>query len=215
MFYWRFGRQSSGDGPPQQRSLWVFSSATDWSTELNTLVAPRCAPHIPYTGGTPSDPKLDPRTDVGPYCCIGQSQAAWRLPFTMRILPAIILGVGMLFFPESHRYFLMRDYEEKDLAALTKIRRAQPDADELRREFLAIKAEVHFDESFAKDRYPGKTAVILWLSQYSSLVNRRAAFHRVAVGCCTMFSQQLMGCNAMEAPLPRVQHVYTRECLPP
>lgn len=115
----------------------------------------------------------------------------------MQILPAIILGVGMLFFPESPRYFLMRDYEEKALAALSRIRRAQPDSDELRREFLAIKAEVLFDESVARERFPGKTGVTLWLSQYSSLVNSKPAFHRLAVGCCTMFFQQFMGCNAM------------------
>ncbi|ORY56995.1 general substrate transporter [Pseudomassariella vexata] len=137
----------------------------------------RCAPDIPYTGGTSSNPKFDPRTDVGPHGCTGQSQAAWRVPFSLQIAPALILGIGMIFFPESPRFFLMRNKEDKALRALAKLRRVHPDSETLREEYLSIKAEVLFDESVSRDKFPGKTGFSLWCSQYASL--------------------QFMGCNAI------------------
>ncbi|KAL2128543.1 hypothetical protein VTI74DRAFT_9041 [Chaetomium olivicolor] len=157
----------------------------------------RCAPDIPYTGGTTSAPTFDPYADVGQDGCSGQSEASWRLPFALQILPALILGIGMLLYPESPRYYLMRDNEEKALAALTRLRRAKPQDEALRREYLEIKAEVLFEESVARDKFPGKTGVALWLAQFKSLVNTWPAFKRLSVGCCTMFFQQFMGCNAM------------------
>lgn len=157
----------------------------------------RCAPEIPYSGGTPSDPKFDPRKDVPPGGCTGQSEAAWRVPFALQIFPALVLGIGMLFFPESPRYYLMRGNEIRALRSLAKLRRVHPDSDSLREEYLSIKAEVLFDESVAKDKFPGKSGVSLYLSQYASLVSTVPAFKRLSVGCVIMFLQQFIGCNAM------------------
>ena len=155
----------------------------------------RCAPDIPYTGGTESHRTFDPRHDVssgpgGP--CPGQSDASWRIPFAIQIAPALVLGVGMLFFPESPRYFLMRHNEPKALAALARLRRVHPDTASLRTEYLAIKAEVLFDEAHTRDKFPGQTGVRLFLSQHKALVSTRPAFHRLAIGTCIMFFQQFM-----------------------
>lgn len=157
----------------------------------------RCAPDIPYSGGTPSKPTFDPTQDVGPGGCNGQSDAAWRIPLAMQVLPALILGVGMCFFPESPRFFLMRQREEKALAALAQLRRVPPDTESLRGEYLAIKTEVLFDASIKRDRYPGKSGISLYLAEHASLVSTWPAFKRLAVGCCVMFFQQFMGCNAV------------------
>ena len=152
---------------------------------------PRCAPDIPYTGGTPSNPTFDPSQDVGPHGCTGQSAAAWRIPFAMQLAPAAVLGVGMLFFPETPRFYLMRRREDRALRALAKLRRTHPDSDSLREEYLAIKAEVLFDEAVARDKFPGKSGVGLWLAQYASLFSSWPAFRRISVGCCIMFFQQV------------------------
>ncbi|KAK6076506.1 D-xylose-proton symporter (hexose transporter) [Seiridium cupressi] len=82
----------------------------------------RCAPDIAYAGDS-----FDPTTDVGPNGCTGQSDAAWRVPFALQMFPALILGIGMLFFPESPRFFLMRHNEEKALRALARLRRSRCD----------------------------------------------------------------------------------------
>ncbi|KAK5994124.1 Major facilitator-type transporter ecdD [Cladobotryum mycophilum] len=157
----------------------------------------RCAPDIPYTGGTPSKRTFDPRKDVGPNGCSGQTDAAWRVPFALQIAPALILGIGMIFYPESPRYYLMRRNEDKALKSLAQLRRVHPDSDCLREEYLSIKAEVLFDESVARDQFLGKTGVALYIAQYASLVSTWPSFKRLAVGCVTMFSQQFIGCNAM------------------
>lgn len=157
----------------------------------------RCAPDIPYSGGTESDRTFDPRNDVGPGGCTGQSDAAWRIPLAIQIFPALVLGLGMLFFPESPRFHLMRHEEMEALAALAKLRRVHPDSESLRTEYLAIKAEVLFDETIARDRFPDKKNVVLFLAQHKALVSSWPAFKRLAIGCCIMFFQQFMGCNAI------------------
>lgn len=155
----------------------------------------RCAPDIPYTGGSASSPTFDPLRDVGPDGCAGQSEGAWRIPFALQIVPAIILGVGMFLFPESPRYLLMRQHDELALSSLAKLCRGDPGDSFLRNEFLAIKAEVRSEESYAHDKYPGKSGYKLYLTQYKSLVSTLPAFRRLSVGCCVMFFQQFIGCN--------------------
>jgi hypothetical protein len=79
----------------------LFSFWIDYGTHY--IGGTRCAPNIPYTGGTTAAPTFDPTKDVGPHGCTGQSDAAWRIPFALQILPGLILGIGMIFFPESPR----------------------------------------------------------------------------------------------------------------
>ena len=157
----------------------------------------RCAPDIPYSGGSASSPTFNPLRDVGPNGCTGQSDASWRVPFALQILPGVILGIGMLFFPESPRYLLMRQKDELALSALAKLRRGDPGDSLLRTEFLAVKAEVRFEESYARDKYPGKSGLKLYLAEYKSLLSTRPAFKRLSVGCCVMFFQQFLFCNGM------------------
>lgn len=154
-------------------------------------------PRYPLHSGTASNPTFDPTKDVGPHGCTGQSDASWRVPFALQIAPALILGIGMIFFPESPRFFLMRHKEEKALSALAQLRRVHPDSESLREEYLMIKAEVLFDQSHAKDMYPGKSGMSLYMAQHVALVSTWPAFKRLAIGCCIMFFQQFMGCNAM------------------
>jgi sugar porter (SP) family MFS transporter len=119
------------------------------------------------------------------------------VPFALQILPAVILGVGMLFFPESPRFHLMRRNEDAALRSLARLRRVHPDSDCLREEYLSIKAEVLFDDAIARDKFPGQSGWRLYLSQYKSLFNTKPTLKRTAVGCITMFLQQFIGCNAM------------------
>ncbi|KAI4630431.1 hypothetical protein J4E80_001366 [Alternaria sp. BMP 0032] len=157
----------------------------------------RCAPDIPYTGGTAAEPAFDPRNDVGPNGCTGQSDAAWRVPFALQIFPGLVLGIGMLFFPESPRYYCMRDNEEAGVRALARVRRTSPDDEFLQKEYLSIKAEVMFEEQYNREKFPGKSGVSLYLSGYSTLFSTWPSFKRTAIGCCVMFFQQFIGCNAI------------------
>jgi MFS family permease len=157
----------------------------------------RCDPSTPYSGGSASFRTFDPYHDVGPKGCTGQSDASWRVPFALQILPAMVLGIGICFFPESPRFWLMTGKEDKAVAALSKIRRLQPADQGLRNEFLAIKAEVLFEHSLVAEKFHGWSGFKLWTAQYYALVSTWPSFRRLAIGCCIMFFQQFMGCNAM------------------
>ncbi|KAF1944743.1 D-xylose-proton symporter [Clathrospora elynae] len=157
----------------------------------------RCAPDVSYTGGTTSEPAFDPRNDVGPNGCSGQSDASWRVPFAIQIIPGLVLGIGMLFFPESPRYYCMRDNEEAGIRALARVRRSHADDELLQKEYLSIKAEVMFEESYNREKFPGKSGVSLYLAGYTTLFSTWPSFKRTAIGCCVMFFQQFIGCNAI------------------
>ena len=133
----------------------------------NYIGGTRCAPDIPYTGGTSAAPEFDPYNDVGPDGCVGQSDASWRVPFALQIFPALVLGIGMLFFPDSPRWLLMKDRDDDALATLSKLRRQAIDYPPLVAEYLEIKASVLLENSFAKENFGGLTGIKLHAAQVS------------------------------------------------
>lgn len=155
----------------------------------------RCAPGTPYTGGSASSRIFDPYNDVPPGGCTGQSHASWRVPLALQNAPALLLGLGMLYFPETPRWLLMAGHEERALRSLSRLRRLPADDPAIRQEFLSFKAEVLFEEAFAERSYPGKRRVSLAAHQYLSLVSSWPKLKRLGIGCSIMFFQQFMGCS--------------------
>lgn len=103
----------------------LFSFWIDYGT--NYIGGTRCAPDMPFSGGTSAKPSFDPRVDVGPQCCTGQSDASWRIPFSFQILPGLLLGIRMFFFPESPRWLVKQDRGDEAIITLGKLRRQPPD----------------------------------------------------------------------------------------
>ncbi|UDD62670.1 hypothetical protein AFCA_009980 [Aspergillus flavus] len=171
-------------------SYWI-----DYGT--NYIGGTRCAPNTPYTGHTKTTPTFNPYTDVPPNGCTGQSEASWRLPLAIQILPALILGLGIIFFPDSPRWLAMKERDDEALTALSKLRRQTRDSPALVNEFLEIKASIMLENTFARDHFPGLSGLRLHAAQYVSFLTTWARFKRLAIGCCVMFFQQFMGCNAM------------------
>ncbi|KAI9039168.1 general substrate transporter [Aspergillus affinis] len=172
-------------------SYWI-----DYGT--NYIGGTRCAPDIPYSGGQDkASNTFDPYHDVPPGGCDGQSEASWRLPLAIQILPAIILGLGITFFPDSPRWLLMNERDEDALDALSKLRRRVKDSPALVNEYLEVKASIMLENTFARERFPGLSGAKLDAAQYMSFLTTWARFKRLAIGCCVMFFQQFMGCNAI------------------
>ncbi|OJJ52555.1 hypothetical protein ASPSYDRAFT_706431 [Aspergillus sydowii CBS 593.65] len=171
-------------------SYWI-----DYGT--NFIGGSRCAPNLPYTGGTTAKPAFNPYNDVPAGGCTGQSEASWRLPLAIQIVPALILGIGMLFFPDSPRWLLMKERDDEALSALSRLRRQPRDSTPLQNEYLEIRASIMLENTFARDSFPNLSGVKLHTAQYISLFTTWARFKRLAIGCCVMFFQQFMGCNAM------------------
>lgn len=157
----------------------------------------RCAPDTPYTGGTASSPAFDPYNDVPTGGCNGQSDASWRIPLALQNAPALLLGIGMLFFPETPRWLIMADQGDRALRSLSRLRSLPIDHPAIREELLAFKAEVMFEESYAEKTYPGKSGFTLAACQYYALVSTWSNFKRLAIGSSIMFFQQFIGCNAV------------------
>lgn len=132
----------------------------------NYIGGTRCAPHIPYTGGKYSSPTFNPYHDVpkGGHCT-GQSEASWRLPLALQIVPALILGIGMLYFPESPRWLLMKQKDDKSLAVLSKLRKQPHDSPLLLNEFLEIKASIMLENTFVGENEKNLTGYRLHIAQ--------------------------------------------------
>jgi hypothetical protein len=198
-------------------SYWI-----DYGT--NYIGGTRCAPDIPYSGGTSSKPIFDPYHDVPAGGCTGQSEVSWRLPLALQIVPAVILGVGMLFFPDSPRWLLMKERDDDSLHALSRLRRQDRDSPVLLNEYLEIKASIMLENSFARDNFPNLSGFKLHVAQvcsrfpfnsilsntfqYMSFLTNWSRFRRLAIGCIVMFFQQFMGCNGMSFPNYTFKHSF-------
>jgi MFS family permease len=182
----------------QQLSITIgilFSFWIDYGTHY--IGGTRCAPDIAYTGGTSAVPSFDPYKDVGPDGCTGQSDASWRIPLALQILPSLVLGIGMIFYPDSPRWLLMQERDEEAMATLARLRRLPADHPSVIAESLEIKATILLENTYIRDHYAGLSGARLHLAQYSSMITNLSRFKRLAIGCCVMFFQQFMGCNAM------------------
>ncbi|KAG5353532.1 hypothetical protein C0989_005979 [Termitomyces sp. Mn162] len=60
---------------------------------------------------------------------IGQTEAAWRLPLALQLVPAVILGVGILFMPFSPRWLVNQGRDDEALAVLSRARGLPSDSD--------------------------------------------------------------------------------------
>jgi hypothetical protein len=127
----------------------------------------RCSPNVPYTGGTISSPNFDPYKDVGPNGCTGQSSASRRIPLALQILPALILGIGMIFYPDTPRWLLLQERDEEAFRALSKLRRLPADHPTIVSEALDIKASILLEGTFTRDHYNNASGLKLHAAQVS------------------------------------------------
>ncbi|KAG6335664.1 hypothetical protein ID866_3422 [Astraeus odoratus] len=132
-----------------------------------------------------------------------QSEAAWRIPLALQLVPAIILGAGILFMPFSPRWLVNQGRDDEALQVLSKARGLPPDSDLVQIEFLEIKAQHVFEKETSALNFPQfqdgsfSSNFKLGLYDYISLLKTRTLLYRVAVGSLVMFFQQWTGVNAI------------------
>ena len=131
-----------------------------------------------------------------------QSDAAWLVPICLQLLPAISLGVGMLFMPFSPRWLIHHDRDAEARRVLSNLRKLDQDHELIELEFLEIKAQSVFEKRSIAQKWPHLVELTAWnifrlqCVAIGSLFKTKAMFHRVISATVTMFFQQATGINA-------------------
>jgi len=117
------------------------------------------------------------------------SKSSGHAPFlyedlTARSVPGIILGLGMLAFPESPRWLFDHGREEEALEVLADLHGCgDPNNELVQLEYEEIKAQVHFEKTEGA-------------KSYLDLL-KPGIFRRVTLGCSLQMWSQLSGMNIM------------------
>ena len=115
---------------------------------------------------------------------VNQPHAAFRIPWGVQIVPALILLVGLFFFPYSPRWLASQDRWEEALSVLAKL---HGNGDQNHPKVLAQYQEI--EEALRFDREEA-------VSSFKALVEKRM-LKRVMLGCSIQSWSQLTGMNIM------------------
>jgi len=140
----------------------------------------------------------------------GQKDASWLVPLCLQLVPAVLLGVGMIFMPFSPRWLIHHDREVEARRVLANLRSLPQDHELVEIEYAEIRAQSLFEKRVTAERFPHlveQTAWNIFKLQFvaiASLFQSRAMFKRVIVATVTMFFQQWTGINAILYYAPQI-----------
>lgn len=126
----------------------------------------------------------------------GQKEAAWLLPLCLQLVPAVLLGAGMIFMPFSPRWLVHHDREAEARRVLARLRSLPEDNELIELEYAEIKAQSLFEKRTLQENWPhlqNLTAMNTFKLQFvaiGSLFKSKPMFKRVIVATLTMFFQQ-------------------------
>lgn len=117
-------------------------------------------------------------------CSYINGTASFRIPWGLQMIPAIILGIGMLWFPESPRWLVDHGREQEALQILADLHGGGNKKDELVvLEYEEIKQQVDFERSEGAKSYAD--------------LFKPGVLRRVILGCSLQMWSQLSGMNVM------------------
>ncbi|XHF97240.1 hypothetical protein AWENTII_000838 [Aspergillus wentii] len=114
------------------------------------------------------------------------NNAQWQLSLGLQIVPAVFLGLLIMFFPESPRWLIGHGHHEKGLQTLAKLHAHGDENDTwVRAEYNQIQESVTFEqENEAKS--------------YIELFTSRSSFRRLFLCCALQASVQMTGVSAIQ-----------------
>lgn len=122
------------------------------------------------------------RTDSGSY----------RIPIAIQFIWAILLSVGLLFLPESPRYFVKKNQPEKAAAALARLRSQPADSEQVRFEL----AEIVANNQYELQINPHTSYVASWTNCLrGGLRHPSSNLRRTIIGTSMLAFQQWGGAN--------------------
>lgn len=114
------------------------------------------------------------------------SSGSYRIPVGLQFGWALLLFVGMLFLPESPRFYVQKNDLQKALDSLCKLRRLPPEDEEVIEELVDIKANYDYELSYGKTTF---------LDCFRSGGGRHKQGLRMWTGMGVQFFQQCSGIN--------------------
>lgn len=108
---------------------------------------------------------------------------SYRIPIGIQFAWGLVLGIGLIFLPESPRYYVKKDYREKAIKSLARLRRLSVDHPVVLEEYDEIKANHDYEMA------AGSTG---WLDCFAAANHQRK---RIFTGIVIQALQQLTGVN--------------------
>src|ERR1700761_1508648 len=117
-------------------------------------------------------------------CSYINGNASFQIPWALQMIPAIVLSIGMMWFPESPRWLIDHDRNEEALEILADVH-GQGDANHelVRLEYAEIQQQVHFERTEGAKSYLD--------------LMRPGIMRRVMLGMSLQMWSQLTGMNIM------------------
>jgi MFS family permease len=148
------------------------------------------------------------------------SMWAWRLPFLIQMIPAIVLVCGVFMLPYSPRWLAQKGRNEESLQTLAKIRQLPEDDERVQQEWYEIRSEVAYRNEISAEKHPGLTQPGHWNSiklQISLYVDcwKMPIYKRTQVAVGLMFFQQFVGINALIVSLATKAYLRFSQILTP
>ncbi|KAJ7620369.1 general substrate transporter [Roridomyces roridus] len=117
---------------------------------------------------------------------------SYRIPIAVQFLWALILGTGLLFLPESPRFYVRKGQIDLATEALARVRDQPAESDYVQDELAEIIANLEFE----KAHIPQTTYVESWLVCFrGSIYDGSSNLRRTIVGTGLQCAQQFTGIN--------------------
>ncbi|KAI5305509.1 hypothetical protein KEM56_004227 [Ascosphaera pollenicola] len=110
----------------------------------------------------------------------------WRLPLALQLVPAGILALLIMLFPESPRWLIDHDREDRGLEILAKLHAHGDTNDEwVQEEYHRIKAAIQYEHEHEA-------------SFYSELFTNKSCFRRLFLACSLQGAIQMTGVSSIQ-----------------
>ncbi|KAF9423328.1 hypothetical protein BGZ76_003667 [Entomortierella beljakovae] len=121
-----------------------------------------------------------------------QNSSSYRIPIGLQMLWALILGVGLMFLPESPRYFIKKGMIDEARKALGRVRGQDPNSHYIEAELN----EIHANHEYEK-RLTSETGYIgSWLLCFSGSIGLASSnVRKTLLGITLQMMQQWTGVN--------------------
>ena len=84
----------------------------------------------------------------------GQKDAAWLVPLCLQLVPAVILGAGMMFMPFSPRWLEHHGRSAEARKTLASLRGLSQDHELIELEYMEIRAQSLFEKRTTAEHFP-------------------------------------------------------------